>query len=147
MYKVYQVISGDTIDSIAKKYNISIDELLSLNGLSSNNVVPGTFLVVPSTNTNFINYVIEKGDTLYTISSKYNVPVDIITLLNGLNKTDYIYAGETIILPKESIGVYFTNDGDSLKDIVKYSNLDDIVTLNDKIYLRPNQVILYTKSN
>lgn len=146
MYKVYQVMSGDTVESIASKFNVSVDELLSLNGVSKNDIVPGTLLVVPTTNNNFTNYVIEKGDTLYTISSKYNVPVDMIVLLNGLNKNDYIYPGETIILPKEGIGVYFTNEGDSLKDIVRYSNLNDIVTLNDKIYLRPNQVILYTKS-
>src|SRR5574344_285127 len=143
MYKVYQVVNGDTIDSIAKKYNISSDELLSLNGLSDSNIVPGFLLVVPSKNANFINYTIGKGDTLYTISTKYNVPIETILLLNGLNKDDYIYPGETLLLPKEGIGVYFTIDGDSLREIVKYSNLNDIVTMNDQIYLRPNQVIIY----
>ena len=45
MYNVYQVMFGDTLESIANKYGITIDELISINGNSD--IKYGDFIVVP----------------------------------------------------------------------------------------------------
>ena len=122
MYNVYQVMFGDTLESIANKYGITIDELVSINGNS--NIGYGDFIVVPSKISDFMNYTVLEGDTLYTIASKYNVSVDSIVALNGLNKDEYIYPGEVIIIPKSSINTYVVKEGDTILDILKTKDPD-----------------------
>ena len=124
-------------------YGITIDELVSINGNS--NIGYGDFIVVPSKISDFMNYTVLEGDTLYTIASKYNVSVDSIVALNGLNKYEYIYPGEVIIIPKSSINTYVVKEGDTILDILKLSTMDELMDKNDKIYLLPNQLIVYGK--
>lgn len=145
MYKVYQIVSGDTIESIAEKFNISANDLGVLNGLNKNQILtPGMYIVVPTTKNNFDTYYIVKGDTLYSISTKFNVPLDILLLINGLNKDDYIYPGETLLIPKNGIGIYLTKEGDTISDLDKY-DLNRILEMNQMIYLKPQQIVLYEK--
>ena len=146
MYNVYQVKFNDTLDTIANAFGISKEELLSINNMKGN-IGYGDFIVVPTNKSNFVNYTIKKGDTIYGIASMYNVPVDNILSINGLNKDDYIYPGENIMIPRIGVGTYLVQEGDTIKDVIKYSNMDDIMMMNDKIYLLPNQLITYTKSN
>ena len=46
MYKIYQVQNGETLESISNKLGIDPNIILELNGLSSSNIVPGTYLVI-----------------------------------------------------------------------------------------------------
>ena len=46
----HKVVNGDTLYSIARKYNISVDELKKLNNLTSNNLSIGQILKVPNSN-------------------------------------------------------------------------------------------------
>ena len=48
------------------------------------------------------SYEIKKGDTLYQISKEYNVNTKLLAQLNGLNLDDYIYPGQTILIPKKN---------------------------------------------
>lgn len=143
MYNVYQVKFNDTLDSIANNFGITKEELISINNMGT--IKYGDLIVVPSNVSNFTNYTVEKGDTLYSIATRFNVSVDSLLNLNGLNKDDYIYPGENIIIPKNGVGVYVVKEGDTLSDIISRSSLNDIVGMNNKIYLLPNQLIVYTK--
>jgi LysM repeat protein len=93
------------------------------------------------------SYEINKGDTLYQISKKYNVNTKLLAELNGLNLDDYIYPGQTILIPKKNVSYYITKEGDTLKNIsdifgVKEKN---IVEENETIYLTPGQMIYYKR--
>lgn len=143
MYNVYQVKFNDTLDSIANNFGITKEELISINNMGD--IKYGDLIVVPSNVSNFTNYTVEKGDTLYSIATRFNVSVDSLLSLNGLNKDDYIYPGENIIIPKNGVGIYIVKEGDTLSDIISRSSLNDIVGMNNKIYLLPNQLIVYTK--
>ena len=143
MYNVYQVKYNDTLDSIAKNFGITKDELISINNIGD--ISYGSFIVVPSNVSKFLNYTVEKGDTLYSIATRFNTTVDSLVSLNGLNKDDYIYPGEAIIVPRNGIGTYVTKEGDTLTNIISRSSLEDIINMNSKIYLLPNQLIVYTK--
>lgn len=79
-YNDYVVVKGDSLYSIAKKYGVSVSELISLNNLSNNNLSIGQVLKIPSNNT----YKVVKGDTLYSIAKKYGVSVDTIKSKNNL---------------------------------------------------------------
>lgn len=143
MYNVYQVKFNDTLDSIANNFGITKEELISINNMGD--IKYGDLIVVPSNVSNFTNYTVEKGDTLYSIATRFNVSVDSLLNLNGLNKDDYIYPGENIIIPKNGVGIYIVKEGDTLSNITSRSSLNDIVGMNNKIYLLPNQLIVYTK--
>lgn len=67
---IYQVKSGDTLYSIAKKYNISVNELKGLNNLDDDDLSVGQILKVPSGLSLVNTYVVSKGDTLYSVAKK-----------------------------------------------------------------------------
>ena len=93
------------------------------------------------------SYEIKKGDTLYQISKEYNVNTKLLAELNGLNLDDYIYPGQTILIPKKNVSYYITKDGDTLNELsgVFEKDLSDIVNQNETIYLLPGQMIYYKK--
>lgn len=91
----HEVQKGESLFSIAKQYNISVDDLKKLNGMSTDVLSVGTKLLVSKAGkveqknaekvtTNIIYHTVEKGDTLYSISRKYDVKVDAIKKLNSL---------------------------------------------------------------
>ncbi len=93
------------------------------------------------------SYEIKKGDTLYQISKDYNVNTKLLAELNGLNIDDYIYPGQTILVPKKNVSYYITKEGDTLKGISEIFNVkeNDIINSNDTIYLTPGQMIYYKR--
>lgn len=92
----YKVVNGDTLYSIARKYNISVDELKKLNNLTSNNLSIGQILKVP--NSNNIEYIVKKGDNLYSVANKYGVSVKDIMNLNNLSNT-ILSINQKLIIP------------------------------------------------
>jgi len=92
---IHVVGKGDTMYSISKAYNLSVKELQDLNGLSTTALSLGqelkvnkdTVVVVNSNKAENRSYFVEKGDTLYSISKKYNMTVDELKQLNRLNDT------------------------------------------------------------
>lgn len=59
-------------------------------------------------------YEIQKGDTLYKISKDYNVNTKLLAELNGLELEDYIYPGQSLLVPKREVSYYITKQGDTL---------------------------------
>ena len=92
---MYTVKKGDTLYKIALKYNTTVNRIMDLNNLKTTNLSIGQVLRIPEMYTkeedmnlpSFISYTIKKGDTLYSISKKYNVPVDTIIKDNSLTSS------------------------------------------------------------
>ncbi|WP_449537989.1 LysM peptidoglycan-binding domain-containing protein [Ferdinandcohnia sp. Marseille-Q9671] len=93
-YDTYTVKAGDTLYSIAKRYNISVDSLKQVNGLTSNTLYIGQQLRLP-----FVTYMVSSGDTLYSIAKRFNTTVDQIRNSNQL-KTDMLMIGQTLRIPQ-----------------------------------------------
>ena len=145
MYDTYLVEDNDTIDIISSKFNTSPEVIKQLNGYVSN-LVPGTSLVVPRVTSKYFDYYsVSKGDTLYKIANENNIDSDLLAQLNGINKNDYIYPNQTLLIPKAGSILYFTAIGDTLSEIAKGLNvsIDKLVSQNDNIYLQPEQLIVY----
>ena len=85
-----------------------------------------------------------RSKALYTLSGLYH---GTEALINGLNLDDYIYPGQTILIPKKNVSYYITKDGDTLNELsgVFEKDLSDIVNQNETIYLLPGQMIYYKK--
>ncbi len=131
----YVVKSGDTLWSIARKYNLSVNELKALNNLSSNALSVGQRLIVGKESSN--DYVVSAGDTLWAIARKFNVSIDDIKALNNLSSNN-LSIGMTLKIPlysnkqNEETNVYVVKSGDSLWSIARMFNstIDEIKSLN-----------------
>ena len=84
----YTVKKGDSLYSIAKSFNTSVNEIISLNNLVSNNLSIGQVLKIPkadpNSNSSIRSYTVKKGDSLYSIARNFNTTVDRIKSLNNL---------------------------------------------------------------
>ena len=89
MYSIYEVLKNESLNDIAKKLNINVDELIELNG-ELNDITPGQLIIVPKQDSVFKNYTVKKGDNLYSIAQKYEIDTKTLELLNGLDGSDYI---------------------------------------------------------
>lgn len=92
-------------------------------------------------------YDIKKGDTLYKISKDFNVNTKLLAELNGLNLEDYIYPGQTLLIPKKEVSYYITKDGDTLYTVANVFGVkdSDIINQNKTVYLLPGQMIYFKK--
>lgn len=96
------VTKGETLYSIAKRYNIEIAELKNHNNLNSNLIKVGENLRIRNFETanssNSVAYwMVSKGDTLYSIAKKNGITVDVIIQLNAL-PDNTIYIGQKLKL-------------------------------------------------
>ena len=132
----YTVKSGDTLYSIAKKYGITVDKLKDLNNLNSNMISVNQKLLVndqkkdQTTNT----YVVEKGDTLYSIAKKYSTTVSKIKELNNL-KSDTLSIGQELIIPSNfDVKTHIVKSGDTLYSIArKYNTTVDAIKVANNL--------------
>ncbi|MDD2391749.1 MAG: LysM peptidoglycan-binding domain-containing protein [Bacilli bacterium] len=149
MYTIYQVRNGDTLESVAQRFNTTAEFLNTINGFPNDfQLVPGTNVIVPGTrNEIFFKYTIKAGDSLYSIANRYGVSVDNLALLNGLSKEEYIYPNQEIIIPRSDVGIFITKEGDTLGSVSEQLGLtkDDLLNQNASIYLQPEQLIVYKK--
>ena len=127
VYSTYTVVKGDTLYGIASKYDISVDELKSLNNLTSNTLYIGQQLKVPEKDIEeseeYEIYTVVKGDSLWLISQKYDVPVDDLIELNNL-ETVNLQIGDKLKIPKATAKkTYIVQKGDSLWSIAKDYNI------------------------
>ncbi len=149
MYKIYTVTNGESIETIARNLRISPSELRRINGYSPNyEVMVGEQIIVPiTTGSYFDTYIVRANDTIFSIAKRYDVSVDDLLALNGLDKEDYIYPNQEILVPRENINFYITKDGDTLASILEILkiSLDELYQYNRLVYLVPDQAIIIEK--
>ena len=133
----YTVKSGDSLWSISRKLGITVDELKSANNLSSNLLSVGQNLIIPGKEAQATGdeYVVKKGDTLYSIARKYNTSVDNLKSINNIT-TDSLAIGQIIKLPSTSStasDTYIVKKGDSLYSIARTYNtsVDKLKKINN----------------
>ena len=94
----YTVKAGDSLYSIASKFNTTVSEIKSLNNLVSNTLSIGQILKIPSTKNTTTNiYIVKSGDNLYSIARKYNTTVNSIKTKNNL-KNNLLSVGQKLII-------------------------------------------------
>lgn len=110
----YVVQQGDNLSTIAKKYNVSIDDLKQWNDLSDNTIQLESKLKIadiinedkeesaPKTEIKNVEYIVQKGDNLSSIAKKNNVAVSDLKTWNDLSD-DTIQLGDKIIVAKKLV--------------------------------------------
>ncbi len=95
----YTVKKGDTLSSIARRFDTSTESIAAINNLTSPDTISvGASLLVLENSSGTIVRV-AKGDTLEGISRRYGISVNDIMALNGLKTSDHLAAGQLLFLP------------------------------------------------
>lgn len=84
---------------------------------------------------------------MYQIAKKYDVDVDKLLKLNGIDKDEYIYPNEEILVPRKDVNFYITKEGDTLASAAEILETNPAALLfqNETIYLLPDQLLVYKK--
>jgi LysM repeat protein len=101
---------GDTLASLANKYNVAPQELMRANCLLTSSLIPGTTLFVPGLPpteppiqcgppSGWVFYTVRQGDTLYSLSNAYNVSVPQLQIANCMGSSTLIRVGQKLYVP------------------------------------------------
>lgn len=127
----YTVKSGDTLSAIASRYGMTVNALVTLNGIQNANLIyPGQSLRVAdsgqgstvsqkaTTTTTTGSYTVRYGDTLSAIASRYGTSISALASLNGISNPNRIYPGQVLKLSGgSSTRSYTVRSGDTLSGI------------------------------
>jgi spore germination protein len=115
---IHTVQPGDTLFSISRKYDYSLDQLRSVNGLTVTTIVPGQTLLIP-----LYVYTVQPGDTFTRIARKAFVPLDQLRAANPSLDPNVLQPGMKIRIP--DISDYLATTFGYYD--VQYPNLDQTV--------------------
>lgn len=103
---IYVVQAGDTLWTIARKLHVYYDEMLAVNGLTENSsIIPGVQLIIPGLGDlsgQVSTIEVSFGETLQSISRRYQVPEDSLVKINRLTSPFELYVGVSAVLVSEN---------------------------------------------
>jgi len=153
----YTVAKGDNLFTVAKKNNVTIENIKEWNNLVDNNVKVGTQLIVSEQSlaeakedenrskveVKNIEHIVGKGEYLGTIARKYNVSINDILEWNSLSDSN-IKLGDKLIVGKEEVALttvkdkkskkeaYVVNDKNSKENLYKVRKGDTLLKISQK---------------
>ena len=177
----YTVKAGDTLYGISRKFGMSLSQLVSVNGISASSlIVPGqTLRVAGGTTTSIVvktnttssrtsggNYLVQPGDTLYSIARRSGMSLSSLLTINGLSQSSVIYPGQSLTISQtnsrvatnssytakplasgvSTSGTYTVQAGDTLYSIARRSGMSlnillSINGLSQSSVIRPGQTL------
>ncbi len=103
------VLAGDTLTIMAARYQTTPEQLSQANCLLTQELIPGTTLFVPPVPTptfipcgppyGWVRYIIQPGDTLYSIATRYGITTSQLQQANCLGYSTTIVAGKPLWVP------------------------------------------------
>ncbi|RME81081.1 MAG: LysM peptidoglycan-binding domain-containing protein, partial [Caldilineae bacterium] len=155
----YTVKAGDTLYSIARKYDITVEDILRYNNLQDpNNLRVGQELQIPGkpsagtpSDEGYI-HIVQPGETLFGIAQKYGVPLDALAEANQIADPSNIIVGQKLIIPNVArqeggtggpvVRVYVVKPGDTLTSIAaRYGVTPQSIVEANKLE-NPNRLIV-----
>lgn len=141
----YVVQKGDNLSNIAKKNNVSVEEIKEWNNLSNASIQLGMSLQVAKNEESAkeelavapkmenVEYIVKRGDNLGSIAKKYGSSVDDLKQWNNLSD-NHIALGKSLIVAKSEIAVENKAVAETFKKTSKNNALDYYVKKGDSLY-------------
>lgn len=97
-YLTYEIEDGDTVESIAGDFGVSVETLLNANGLPKGTKlkIGDKLAILPIDG---VKHTVKSGDTIKSIALKYNADADRILAFNDLPDNALIKPGDVLIIP------------------------------------------------
>lgn len=96
---VYIVEIGDTLYSIARKFNTTVPIILHFNrNIDPNIIYPGQTIFIAESPPEAIIYTVRQGDTLYSIARRYGTSVENLVRFNYLASPELNYVGQPLVV-------------------------------------------------
>lgn len=93
----YTVEPGESLLSVANRFNISLETLVWANNLKSLTIQPGqTLLVLPVSG---VMHLVKEGDTINELAREYKADVEKLLSFNDVSGDSEIFSGEVLIIP------------------------------------------------
>jgi len=123
---------GETLYIIAGRYGVTVNAIVSANGLyNPNYIYAGQMLVIPTGSPApppsgpTTTYVVQRGDTLGVIAARHGTTVNELARLNSLMNPNLIYVGQVLKVPgpgtsptpPSNVCIYWVKAGDTLTRI------------------------------
>lgn len=142
--QTYTVKKGDTLYGISNQFGVSVVDLKNLNNLKDNNLKIGQVLKISQSSgknpDSTVNYIVKKGDSLYSIARVYKTTVQEIQKLNNL-KSNALSIGQELKIPENYVNDasanlptyinYTVKKGDSLYSIAKRYGITTNIIIKD----------------
>lgn len=154
--KTYTVKSGDTLSSIATRFNTTYQDLARINNIVSPYVIypnqvikiKGDNTVANNTSNSATTYVVKSGDTLSGIATKYGTSYQSLANLNDISYPYTIYPNQVLKVNGTASKTYTVHSGDTLSGIanklgVSVSYLQSKNHISNPNLIYPNQVLNY----
>lgn len=122
---VYQVVSGDTLSSIAKKFDINVDTLYGANKGLKTTIREGQEIIILPVKGAL--HTVVSGDTLSTIARKYGVDMQKIAEFNELDST--LVVGKKLVIPGGTVTSGSGSGGSVASNLPNYSGYYAIPTV------------------
>ena len=101
--ETYIVQAGDTLFSIAMRYNTTVAAIKQLNKLTSDTILVGQKLLIPAEATSptvkATSYIVQPGDSLYSIALRYGLTLRELMQFNEIANPNLIYTGDSLAIP------------------------------------------------
>jgi len=134
-YIQHEIEQGETFYSLQRRYELTKEQLIELNPGLQDGLQVGESIKIPSVkNKNdeskedkneYAEHLVEKGETVYSIATQFNLKTDDIVEMNPELKERGLISGETIFIPKKSNPIY-----NEPKPEKTYSNVDSAKDTN-----------------
>jgi LysM repeat protein len=103
----YVVQPGDSLASIAAHWGTSVGAIVEANGIANPNLIqPGVRLRMPygaaphvDASSGGESYIVQSGDTLWSIAEHFGTSVDALMAANGLSDSSLVLVGQRLVLP------------------------------------------------
>ena len=122
VYDIYIVQAGDSLFHVSRLYNTTVAQLRALNGIKGRlDLIVGRGLLVPRVNDAYLDrYIVQAGDSLYSIARRHNIGLAALQALNQLADVRDIRVDQTLLVPKIEdaiLEVHVVQRGDTLAKI------------------------------
>jgi LysM repeat protein/ABC-type branched-subunit amino acid transport system substrate-binding protein len=118
-YYEYTVQKSEGFYSISKKFNVTQEEIKAVNPGTEKGLFRGAVLLIPIKNDNYTIHIVEKKETIFSLTQKYGITADELYNINPNLKKDGLKSGTEIKIPNKEITAQTLTVSDSVPKVAK----------------------------